>query len=61
MTNPFYHDGAIRLYQQAGGQGSDRNLVKLPPEAVTWALSKALRRITLHRRRKGRDTPYGNG
>jgi trimethylamine--corrinoid protein Co-methyltransferase len=45
-----YHEEAIRLYVQAGGQLSDGNLVKLPADAVEWALGKAPNRVTLHRR-----------
>ena len=64
-----YHDEAIQLFIQAGGQVSDGNLVKLPADAVEWALGKAPSRVTLHRRGSseiladlsGRNVSFGPG
>ena len=38
------------IAEQAGGQPSDGNMVKLPAGAVEWVLGKAPNRVTLRRR-----------
>jgi trimethylamine--corrinoid protein Co-methyltransferase len=43
-----YHPTALDLLAQAGGAISDGNLVRLPPDVVESALSRAPARVTLH-------------
>jgi trimethylamine--corrinoid protein Co-methyltransferase len=46
----FYHSKALNLFESAGVEITDDNLVRIPPERVEWALETAPKRVAIYNR-----------
>lgn len=55
----LYHREALDLISSAGGKVSEDNLVRIPPELVDWAVSKAPKQVTLYNRKGEPVMPIG--
>ena len=55
----FYDEEALNLFEQAGAEVTDGNLVRIPSQLVAWALEVAPKKITIYNRHGERAMELG--